>query len=239
MTDVRTLAGRVPGLAGQRVFTLLIGYVSLQRAAPAAIGDPVWVIATNHGESNPYGPLSWPVIRGTALPQQGSAVVLGIDDNGAPHVLDWEGTYAGGTTGPTGPTGPSGAAGSGSAGATGPTGPTGASGTGATGPTGPTGASGGSGTVVPRTSSATAAANEATIFSGSTAAQTIILPTTPAAGTANRITNYSTSVSVTYAAGGSDHIDNFGSTVGNVTVGFQNGFVLQYASGVWYVLQSF
>lgn len=88
-----------------------------------------------------------------------------------------------------------------------------------------------------RTSSATVSANEATIFSGSTAAQTLTLPTTPTAATLNSVTN-NASVAVTLAAGGGgDTINNFG-TVGSITVQPGDTFRLTYTGGVWYAISS-
>lgn len=110
---------------GQRALTILSGYVSRNRPAPASFSDPVWVIVPSHGSDAPYGPLEWPASHGTTLPVAGTPMVLGIDDNGTPHVLWWSGVTvtSGGTPGPTGPAGAPGAPGT--PGAVGPAGPPG------------------------------------------------------------------------------------------------------------------
>lgn len=94
MTDVRALVdGGRPTGRGQ-VLRIVAGYVSQNRPAPAGFDDPVWVIVPSHSPDVPYGPMSFAAEHGASLPVAGSAVTLGIDDNGAPVVLRWEGSYS-------------------------------------------------------------------------------------------------------------------------------------------------
>jgi hypothetical protein len=85
-----------------------------------------------------------------------------------------------------------------------------------------------------RTATATVVAGEQTVFTGSTASQTLTLPVTPQVSTVNTITNLA-SVSVTYAAGAGNTINNLG-TVGSITVAANTGYVLVFIGTVWYVL---
>ena len=85
-----------------------------------------------------------------------------------------------------------------------------------------------------RSASATMALNEFTLFSGSTAAQTLTLPSNSVHGTLQIIANYST-VSVTIA-GGAGSLSNYGTT-GNITL--LPGQAVSIASdgvGGWYVI---
>jgi len=72
--------------------TILAGYVSLQKPAPAGFDDSLWAIIPSHGESVAI-PLSFPAIHGATLPMQGTQVVIGIDNNRTPHVLTWYGPH--------------------------------------------------------------------------------------------------------------------------------------------------
>ena len=134
-----------------------------------------------------------------------------------------------GGVGAAGTTGATGATGTGTTGATGLTGPTGA-----TGPTGPSGGGGSAANVVARSATATVAAGESTVFTGSTAAQTLTLPNTPASSI-NYVVNLST-VSVTLAAGASDSIDSYGTT-SSLTIKPNTGVQLGYdtSNNTWYV----
>jgi hypothetical protein len=84
-----------------------------------------------------------------------------------------------------------------------------------------------------RSASATVVAGEQTVFTGSTAAQTLTLPATPQVSTVNEITNIA-SVSVTFAAGAGNTINNLG-TVGSITVAANTGYSLVFIGTVWYV----
>jgi hypothetical protein len=84
-----------------------------------------------------------------------------------------------------------------------------------------------------RTATATVVAGEETVFTGSTAAQTLTLPVTPQVSSINTITNLA-SVSVTYAAGAGNTINNLG-TVGSITVAAGTGYSLVFIGTVWYV----
>jgi hypothetical protein len=87
-----------------------------------------------------------------------------------------------------------------------------------------------------RTASATVLAGEETVFTGSTAAQTLTLPVTPTVGTINTIVNLS-SVTVTYAAGAGNTLNNFG-TVGSVTVPVKGALQFVFIGTVWYCIDS-
>jgi hypothetical protein len=68
------------------------GYVSTARAAPTSFEDPIYVILPEHSTDRPIGPLVWPAIHGSALPQQGAPVTVVFDGEDVPHVVWWEGT---------------------------------------------------------------------------------------------------------------------------------------------------
>lgn len=89
--------------------------------------------------------------------------------------------------------------------------------------------------VVRNTSSlpATAGAGETTVLTGSTGSGTLTLPTSPAVGCLNWVTNIS-SVSVTVAAGGANTVNNNG-TVGSITLAAGESISLTYIATVWYV----
>jgi len=74
---------------------LVPGYVSTARAAPAAFGDPVWVILPEHSTEAPVA-CSWSAEYGTSLPAQGARVVVGFPGGEAdvPVVLWWEGVWS-------------------------------------------------------------------------------------------------------------------------------------------------
>ena len=174
-------------------------------------------------------------------------------------------TGVSGATGAVGPTGVSGATGAagtngtngtnGAVGATGVSGATGSAGTngavgatgvsGATGPVGPTGVSGATGAAgsfagtVRNTSSlpATAAANELTVLTGSTASGTLSLPGTPAGGTYNSVLNNSTKT-VTIAPSGSDSIVILGNSSANITIypGQTYDMVYVTSTTTWYIV---
>jgi hypothetical protein len=87
-----------------------------------------------------------------------------------------------------------------------------------------------------RTATATLLAGEETIFTGSTAAQTLTLPVTPQVSTTNTILNLA-SVSLTVAPGAGATINNFAVT-GNITVLAGEVVSLIYVGTVWYALSS-
>lgn len=86
---------------------------------------------------------------------------------------------------------------------------------------------------ITRSASATVVAGEETVFTGSTAAQTLTLPATPQVSSENTITNTS-SVSFTVAAGAGNTINNNG-TVGSVTVPVGGIVKMIFIGTVWYV----
>jgi hypothetical protein len=85
------------------------------------------------------------------------------------------------------------------------------------------------------TRSATAAllAGEETIFTGSTASQTLTLPASPTASSINTVTN-TASVSVTLAPGAGATLSNFG-TSGNIVIPVGYTFTVVYIGTTWYV----
>jgi hypothetical protein len=85
-----------------------------------------------------------------------------------------------------------------------------------------------------RSSSATMALNEFTLFSGSTAAQTLTLPSNSVHGTLNIIANYST-VSVTIS-GGAGSLSNYGTTGSIILLPNQAVSIASDGSGGWYVI---
>jgi hypothetical protein len=84
-----------------------------------------------------------------------------------------------------------------------------------------------------RTATATLLPGEETIFSGSTASQTLTLPASPPSSSVNTVTN-AASVSVTLAPGAGATLSNFG-TSGNITVPSGYTFAVVYIGTTWYV----
>lgn len=86
-----------------------------------------------------------------------------------------------------------------------------------------------------RSATATLTAGEETIFTGSTASQTLTLPVTPTTSTVNTVTN-TASVPVTLAPGAGATLSNFG-TSGSIVI--PSGYVFQSvyisSSTTWYV----
>lgn len=84
-----------------------------------------------------------------------------------------------------------------------------------------------------RTATGTLSAGEETVFTGSTAAQTLTLPATPQVSTINTLTNISTQT-VTLAAGAGNTLNNNG-TVGSYVVPVGGSVQLVFIGTVWYV----
>jgi len=84
-----------------------------------------------------------------------------------------------------------------------------------------------------RTATATLLPGEETVYSGSTAAQTLTLPASPPASSANTITN-AASVAVTLAPGAGAALSNFGTT-GNIVIPAGFSFAVVYIGTTWYV----
>lgn len=84
-----------------------------------------------------------------------------------------------------------------------------------------------------RTATATLLPGEETIFSGSTASQTLTLPASPPSSSVNTITN-AASVSVTVAPGSGATLSNFG-TSGNIAIPAGYTFAVVYIGTTWYV----
>lgn len=87
-----------------------------------------------------------------------------------------------------------------------------------------------------RSAGATIFPGEETIFTGSTASQTLTLPVSAPNSTVNTITNAAT-VSVTLAPGAGSTLNNFGTT-GNVVIPSGYSFAVVYIGTVWYVQQA-
>lgn len=85
-----------------------------------------------------------------------------------------------------------------------------------------------------RTTTATVTAGEFTIFSGSTASQTLTLPVTPASSTIYTLLNIA-SVSVTLAAGAGNTLNNFGSSVASIVIPTDSQLEVTFNGTVWYV----
>lgn len=84
-----------------------------------------------------------------------------------------------------------------------------------------------------RSATATLLPGEETIFTGSTASQTITLPASPPSSSVNTITNAAT-VSVTLAPGTGATLNNFG-TSGNIVIPAGYTFTVVYIGTTWYV----
>lgn len=87
-----------------------------------------------------------------------------------------------------------------------------------------------------RSATATVLAGEQTVFTGSTASQTLTLPASPQASTVNTVLNLA-SVSVTLAAGAGGSIDSFG-TSGSLTLAPNALVQLVYIGSTWYVIDT-
>lgn len=74
--------------------SVVSGYVSRVRAAPASFADPVWVIVPGHSTDRPYGPLAWPANHGATLPVAGTPVWVAFDENGTPLIVSWAGAHS-------------------------------------------------------------------------------------------------------------------------------------------------
>lgn len=84
-----------------------------------------------------------------------------------------------------------------------------------------------------RTATATLLPGEETIFSGSTAAQTLTLPAAPPSSSLNTVTN-AASVAVTLAPGAGATLSNFG-TAGSIVIPAGYTFAVVYIGTTWYV----
>lgn len=84
-----------------------------------------------------------------------------------------------------------------------------------------------------RTATATLLPGEETVFTGSTASQTLTLPTSPPASSINTVTN-AASVSVTLAAGSGTTLSNFGTT-GSIVIPAGYTFAVVCIGTTWYV----
>lgn len=69
------------------------GYVSTNRPAPAAFGDPLWVILPNFSLDVPFE-CKWGAIHGATLPAPRADVSVIFDAQGRPNVFWWEGEYS-------------------------------------------------------------------------------------------------------------------------------------------------
>jgi hypothetical protein len=84
-----------------------------------------------------------------------------------------------------------------------------------------------------RSATATLLPGEETIFTGSTASQTLTLPAAPPSSSVNVVTNTAT-VSVTFAPGAGTTLSNFGTT-GNIVIPAGYTFAVVYIGTTWYV----
>ena len=84
-----------------------------------------------------------------------------------------------------------------------------------------------------RSATATLLPGEETIFSGSTASQTLTLPASPPSSSVNTVTN-AASVAVTLAPGAGATLSNFG-TSGDITIPAGYTFAVVYIGTTWYV----
>ena len=87
-----------------------------------------------------------------------------------------------------------------------------------------------------RSATATVSAGEETIFTGSTASQTLTLPATPTTSTINTVVNLA-SVNVTLAAGSGNTLNSFG-TVGSVTLLPNQLISMVFVGTVWYAIDT-
>jgi len=87
-----------------------------------------------------------------------------------------------------------------------------------------------------RTATATLLPGEETVFTGSTAAQTLTLPATPPSSSLNTVTNAAT-VPVSLAAGAGATLSSYG-TAGSITVPAGYTFAVVYIGTTWYVQQA-
>jgi len=70
------------------------GYVSPNKTAPAAFGDPLYVILPTYDPTRTWGPCKWGAAEGSTLPAQGAEVLVIFDDQNVPVVVWWEGSPA-------------------------------------------------------------------------------------------------------------------------------------------------
>lgn len=70
------------------------GYVSRSQPAPAAFGDPLWVIIPAYSPDSPYLCAGWVECHGNTLPAQGARVVVTFGTEGVPTAVWWEGAHS-------------------------------------------------------------------------------------------------------------------------------------------------
>jgi hypothetical protein len=87
-----------------------------------------------------------------------------------------------------------------------------------------------------RSATATLLPGEETVYTGSTAGQTLTLPAAPPSSSINTVTNAAT-VSVTVAPGAGATLSNFG-TIGNIVIPAGYAFSINYIGTTWYVTQA-
>jgi hypothetical protein len=93
--DVRALVNARP--TGEQNLQVVYGYVSLQKPAPAAFSDPLYVVIPSHDaeRSIEFAGGAWPQDHGAQVPQPGAAVIVGYDERGVPACLAWQTTILG------------------------------------------------------------------------------------------------------------------------------------------------
>jgi len=90
MTDVTQLLTGSGSPQPQR--QVVAGYVSTNKPAPSAFGDPLYVVLPSFNTGAYYGPCKWGAAEGSTLPAQGAEVLVCFDDSGVPVVVWWEGS---------------------------------------------------------------------------------------------------------------------------------------------------
>ena len=70
------------------------GYVSRNKPAPAAFGDPLWVIIPGGDTAAPYKCEQWVAAQGKTLPAQGAAVTVVMSLAGVPTVVWFAGEWS-------------------------------------------------------------------------------------------------------------------------------------------------
>jgi hypothetical protein len=69
------------------------GYVSRSKPAPASFDAPMWVIVPSHSTEVAI-PCAWGAIHGATMPAQGTPVTVVYDDNEVAVVVWWKGVHS-------------------------------------------------------------------------------------------------------------------------------------------------
>ena len=73
---------------------VMSGKVSINKPAPSAFGDPLYVTVAGVGDDYVVGPCNWSASQGATLPAQGAAVTVVFDMWRVPTVVWFDGVHS-------------------------------------------------------------------------------------------------------------------------------------------------